>query len=96
MFSAYFPGFWGRRILDVFEVFLGIFEKTKEKKGRIALLDLLAFSCLMFDAPFRPIFASFEPILSNFKLILVHFWLIRATDIPRRCGTAQLINFILP
>ena len=38
MFSAYFPRFLGvrqvRKILGVFEVFLGIFEKTKEKKDR--------------------------------------------------------------
>ena len=38
MFSAYFPRFLGvrkvRKILDVFEVLLGIFEKTKEKKDR--------------------------------------------------------------
>ena len=38
VFSAYFPRFLGvrqvRKILDVFEVFLGIFEKTKEKKDR--------------------------------------------------------------
>ena len=36
VFSAYFPGFLRvrkvREILGVFEVFLGIFEKTKEKK----------------------------------------------------------------
>ena len=38
MFSAYFPRFCGvsqgEKILDVFEDFLGIFEKTKEKKDR--------------------------------------------------------------
>ena len=38
MFSAFFPGFLRvrkvREILGVFEVFLGIFEKTKEKKDR--------------------------------------------------------------
>ena len=38
MFSAYFTGFLGvrkvRKILGVFEVFLGVFEKTKEKKDR--------------------------------------------------------------
>ena len=37
--SAYFPGFLRvrkvRKILGVFEVFLGIFEKTKEKKDRV-------------------------------------------------------------
>ena len=40
MFSTYFPGFLRvrevRTILGVFEVFLGIFEKTKEKKDRVA------------------------------------------------------------
>ena len=39
VFSAYFPGFLRvrkvRKILGVFEVFLGIFEKTKEKKDRV-------------------------------------------------------------
>ena len=39
VFSAYFPGFLRvrqlRKILGVFEVFLGIFEKTKEKKERV-------------------------------------------------------------
>ena len=39
MFSAYFPGFLrvrkARKILGVFEVFLGIFKKTKEKKDRV-------------------------------------------------------------
>ena len=39
VFSAYFPGFLRvrkvREILGVFEVFLGIFEKTKEKKDRV-------------------------------------------------------------
>ena len=38
LFSGYFPGFLRvrkvREILGVFEVFLGIFEKTKEKKDR--------------------------------------------------------------
>ena len=38
MFSASFPGDLRvrkvRKILGVFEVFLGIFEKTKEKKDR--------------------------------------------------------------
>ena len=38
VFSAYFPGFLRvrkvRKILGVFEVFLGIFEKTKAKKDR--------------------------------------------------------------
>ena len=42
-FSAYFPGFSRvrkvRKILGVFEVFLGIFEKTKEKKDRVVLGD---------------------------------------------------------
>ena len=41
MFSAYFTGFLRvrkvRKILGVFEVFLGIFEKTKEKKDRACL-----------------------------------------------------------
>ena len=39
MFSAYFPGVLRvlkvRKSLGVFEVFLGIFEKTKEKKDRV-------------------------------------------------------------
>ena len=34
LFSKVFRGSPGERILDVFEVFLGIFEKTKEKKDR--------------------------------------------------------------
>ena len=38
MLSAYFPGFLRvrkvRKTLGVFEVFLGIFEKTKEKKDK--------------------------------------------------------------
>ena len=42
MFSAYLTGFLRvrkvRKILGVFEVFLGVFEKTKEKKDREALL----------------------------------------------------------
>ena len=41
VFSAYFPRFLRvrgvRRILGVFEVFLGIFEKTKEKKDRVKI-----------------------------------------------------------
>ena len=44
MFSAYFSGFLRVRkgvkaikILGVFEVFLGIFEKTKEKKDRAGM-----------------------------------------------------------
>ena len=28
-----------RKILDVFEVFLGTFEKTKEKKDRVSVLE---------------------------------------------------------
>ena len=39
MFSACFTGFLrvrtARKILGIFEVFLGVFEKTKEKKGRL-------------------------------------------------------------
>ena len=39
VFSAYFPRFLGgsqgEKILDGFEDFLGIFEKTKEKKDRV-------------------------------------------------------------
>ena len=39
VFSAYFPGFLRvdqvRKILGVFEVFLGLFAKTKEKKDRV-------------------------------------------------------------
>ena len=41
MFSAYFSRFLGvrkvRKILGVFEVFLGVFEKTKERKDREGL-----------------------------------------------------------
>ena len=44
MFSASFPGFLRvrkvRKILDVFEVFLGIFKKTKEKKDRVVLSQM--------------------------------------------------------
>ena len=40
MFSAYFAGFLRvrtvRKILDVFVVFLGAFEKNKEKKARVS------------------------------------------------------------
>ena len=38
MFSDYFSGFkgsQGEKIFGVFEVVLGIFEKTKEKKDRV-------------------------------------------------------------
>ena len=42
MLSAYFTGFLRvrkvRKILGVFEVFLGIFEKAKEKKDRVGTL----------------------------------------------------------
>ena len=41
VFSAYFPGFLRvrkvRTILGIFEVFLGIFERTKEKKDRVKI-----------------------------------------------------------
>ena len=41
MFSAYFTGFVrvrkARTFLDVYEVFLGVFEKNKEKKARVSM-----------------------------------------------------------
>ena len=55
MFSAYFPGFLrvrkARKILGVFEVCLGIFKKTKEKKdgesfGRFRFSFPVHFLCL--------------------------------------------------
>ena len=48
VYSAYFPRFLGvrqvRKILGVFEVFLGIFEKTKEKKDRVLEAPTCAIS----------------------------------------------------
>ena len=37
LFYRVFKGSQGEKILGVFEVFLGVFEKTKEKKDRVAL-----------------------------------------------------------
>ena len=45
VFSAYFPGFLrvrqAREILGLFEVFLGVFEKTKERKDSVRLFEPL-------------------------------------------------------
>ena len=43
LFSWVFKGSQGEKILGVFEVFLGIFEKTKEKKDRVRA----SFNCLI-------------------------------------------------
>ena len=62
VFSVYFPGFLRvcqvREILGVFEVFLCIFEKTKEKKDRVKVLLWKA------SRPMLAILADFQPILA--------------------------------
>ena len=39
VFYRVFEGSHGEKILGVFEVFLGVFEKTKEKKDRVWRLN---------------------------------------------------------
>ena len=65
MLSAYLPGFLGftEKILGVFEIFLGIFEKNKDKNDREAP-DMLAF----FERAFRHPHVRFETRLLDSRI----------------------------